>query len=144
MRPPRSTGSHRCVVVLALVGTAADLFAAVVFARQDNMDIVHGMCIGSAIQIALVVAPGARAGLVDHRPSDEPRLRSPLDLFAIAGAAFIVRSVAADGETTWFEGLLLVGVYLLFALSLLFREPGLSLCGELACPYIADEYGNIN
>src|SRR5206468_8575710 len=36
---------------------------------------------------------------------------SPLDLFAIASAGFIVRAVAADGETTWFEGLLLVGVY---------------------------------
>ena len=47
---------------------------------------------------------------------------SPLDLFAIAGAAFIVRSVAADGETTWFEGLLLVGVYLLFALAYYFAS----------------------
>ena len=45
------------VVVLALVGTAADLFAALVFARQDKMDIVFSMCVGSAIQIALVVAP---------------------------------------------------------------------------------------
>ena len=48
---------------------------------------------------------------------------SPLDLFAIAGAAFIVRSVAADGETTWFEGLLLVGVYLLFAIAYYFMSP---------------------
>jgi Ca2+:H+ antiporter len=55
---------------------------------------------------------------VDHRLSDEP-----LDLFAIGGAAFIVRSVAADGETTWFEGLLLVGVYLLFALAYYFASP---------------------
>ena len=49
---------------------------------------------------------------------------SPLDLFAIASTAFIVRSVAADGETTWFEGLLLVGVYLLFALAYYFESPG--------------------
>jgi Ca2+:H+ antiporter len=112
------------VVVLALVGTAADLFAAVVFARQDRMEIVFSMCIGSAIQIALVVAPvlvlvswfiGQPMNLV---------FGSPLDLFAIAGAAFIVRSVAADGETTWFEGLLLVGVYLLFALAYYFENPG--------------------
>ena len=45
------------VVVLALVGTAADLFAAVVFARQDRMSIVLSICVGSAIQVALVVAP---------------------------------------------------------------------------------------
>ena len=111
------------VVVLALVGTAADLFAAVVFARQDRMDIVFSMCIGSAIQIALVVAPVlVLASRVIGRPMNLV-FGSPLDLFAIAGAAFIVRSVAADGETTWFEGLLLVGVYLLFALAYYFESP---------------------
>jgi len=41
----------------------------------------------------------------------------PLDLFAIAGTAFIVNAIAGDGETTWFEGLLLVGVYVLLALA---------------------------
>jgi len=111
------------VVVLALVGTAADLFAAVVFARQDRMDIVFSMCIGSAIQIALVVAPVlVLASWVIGRPMNLV-FGSPLDLFAIAGAAFIVRSVAADCETTWFEGLLLVGVYLLFALAYYFESP---------------------
>ena len=111
------------VVVLALVGTAADLFAAVVFAHQDKMDIVFAMCIGSAIQIPLVVAPVLE--LVSRMAGYPMNLvfGSPLDLFAIAGAAFIVRSVAADGETTWFEGLLLVGVYLLFALAYYFESP---------------------
>jgi Ca2+:H+ antiporter len=77
-------------------------------------------CIGSAIQIALVVAPvlvlaswvaGHRMNLV---------FGSPLDLFAIAAAAFIVRVIATDGETTRFEELLLIGAYLLFALTYYF------------------------
>jgi Ca2+:H+ antiporter len=111
------------VVVLALVGTASDLFAAVVFARQDNMDIVFSMCVGSAIQIALVVAPVlVLASWAIGHPMNFV-FGNPLDLFAIAGAAFIVRSVAADGETTWFEGLLLVGVYTLFALAFYFETP---------------------
>ena len=111
------------VVVLALVGTAADLFAAVVFARQDKMEIVFTMCIGSAIQIALVVAPVlVLASWVIGHPMNLV-FGSPLDLFAIAATAFIVRSVAADGETTWFEGLLLIGVYLLFALAYYFESP---------------------
>jgi Ca2+:H+ antiporter len=111
------------VVVLALVGTAADLFAAVVFARHDKMDIAFSMCIGSAIQIALVVAPVLV--LVSWAIGQPMNLvfGSPLDLFAIAGAAFIVRMIAGDGETTWFEGLLLVGVYLLFALAYYFESP---------------------
>jgi Ca2+:H+ antiporter len=88
------------VVVLALVGTAADLFAAVVFARQDKMDIVFGMCIGSAIQIALVVAPVlVLTSWAIGRPMNLV-FGSPLDLFAIASTAFIVRAIAADGETT--------------------------------------------
>jgi Ca2+:H+ antiporter len=109
------------VVVLALVGTAADLFAAVVFGRQDKMDIVFSMCVGSAIQIALVVAPVlVLASWVIGYPMNLV-FASPLDLFAIASAGFIVRVIAADGETTWFEGLLLVGVYLLFALAYYFE-----------------------
>lgn len=108
------------VVVLALIGTVADLFAAVVFARQDKMDIVFGMCLGSAIQIALVVAPVLvlTSWIIGH-PMNLV-FGSGLDLFAIASTAFIVRAIAADGETTWFEGLLLVGTYLLFALAYYF------------------------
>ena len=75
------------VIVLALVGTIADLFAAVWFAHQDRMGLVMSICIGSSIQIALVVAPllvllswliGAPMTLV---------FANPLDLFAIAGTA---------------------------------------------------------
>jgi len=113
-------------VVLALVGTVSDLFAAVVFARQDKMDIVFTICIciGSAIQTALVVAPVlVLASWLIGQPMNLV-FSSPLDLFAIAGAAFIVRSVAADGQTTWFEGLLLIGVYLLFTLAYYFVSPG--------------------
>jgi Ca2+:H+ antiporter len=112
------------VVVLALVGTISDLFAAVVFARQDKMDIVFGMCVGSAIQIALVVAPVlVLASWMIGQPMNLV-FGSPLDLFAIASTAFVVRAIAADGETTWFEGLLLVGVYILFALAYYFESPG--------------------
>lgn len=111
------------LVPLALVGTAADLFASVSFARQDRMDLVMTISIGSAIQIGLVVAPllvlcsffmGHPMSLV---------FPSLLNLFAITGAAFIVNAVASDGETNWFEGLLLIGVYILLALAFLFVTP---------------------
>jgi len=45
------------VILLALVGTAADLFAAVSFARQDRMGLVFSTCIASTIQVPLVLAP---------------------------------------------------------------------------------------
>ncbi len=37
--------------------------------------------------------------------------KNPLDLFAIAGTALIVNAITGDGETTWFEGMMLIGVY---------------------------------
>ena len=108
------------VVVLALIGTVSDLFVAVSFARAGKMEIVLSLCLGSAIQIALVVAPVLV--LVSWAIGHPMNLvfGSPLDLFAIASAAFIVRTIVADGETTWYEGFLLIGVYVLFALAFFF------------------------
>ncbi len=108
------------VVVLALVGTSADLFAAALFAHRDRMGLVMDICIGSAIQIALVVAPLlVVASFLLGKPMTLV-FGNPLDLFAIAATALIVNAVAGDGETTWFEGLMLVGVYVLLALAFLF------------------------
>ena len=108
------------VVVLALVGTSADLFAAALFAHRDRMGLVMDICIGSAIQVALVVAPLlVIASYLLGRPMTLV-FANPLDLFAIGATALIVNSVASDGETTWFEGLLLVGVYVLLALAFFF------------------------
>lgn len=111
------------IILLAVVGTAADLIAAVAFARQDRMGLAFSICIGSTIQVALVLAPllviiswflGHPMNLVFQRP---------LDLFAIAAAAFIVRAVAGDGRSTWFEGLMLVGVYAMLGMAFYFLGP---------------------
>jgi Ca2+:H+ antiporter len=45
---------------------------------------------------------------------------NPLELVAIAAAAFAVNSIAQDGETTWFEGVLLIAVYALLAMTFFF------------------------
>ena len=97
------------VIVLALVGTIADVFAAVWFAHKDRMGLVMGICIGSSIQIALVVAPllVILSWLIGHPMTLV--FRNPIDLFAIAGTTLIVNSIAGDGGTTWFEGVLRAG-----------------------------------
>ena len=111
------------VIVLAVVGTAADLFAAAWFAHGGKMGLALNICVGSAIQIALVVAPIlVLVSWVMGRPMTLV-FGSPLDLFAIAGTAFIVNAIAADGETTWFEGVLLIGVYVLLGLAFFFSAP---------------------
>lgn len=110
------------VVPLALIGTAADLFAAVGFARQDRIGLVMSICVGSTIQVGLVVAP--LLVLISWAIGSPMTLVFPslLDLFAIIGAVLVCRSIAADGETNWFEGLMLVGIYVLFAMAFFFAS----------------------
>ena len=108
--PPTFMG----VVVLALVGNVAELVTAISFARQDRLGLVMTICVGSSIQVALVLAPllVVISWLLGHPMN---LVFAPLDLFAIAATALIVNAIAGDGETTWFEGVMLLGVYLVLA-----------------------------
>lgn len=108
------------IIVLPLVGNAAEYFSAVYFARQDKMDLVMGIAVGASIQVALLTAPLlVLISFVLGHPMDLV-FSSPLELIAIAAVAFAVNSIAQDGETTWFEGLLLLAVYALLALAFFF------------------------
>ena len=108
------------VIVLPLVGNAAEYASALYFARRDQMGLVMTISVGSSIQIALMTAPALVIGsyLLGH-PMDLV-FGHPLELFAIAGSAFVVNAIALDGETTWFEGVMLVAVYVLLALAFFF------------------------
>lgn len=111
------------VVVLALIGTVSDLFAASWFARQGKMGLVLNICVGSAIQVALVVGPLLVLGSWFMGQPMTLVFRNPLALFAVASAAFIVNAISTDGETTWFEGVLLIGVYVLLGLAFFLSAP---------------------
>ncbi|HKW11807.1 MAG TPA: calcium/proton exchanger [Gemmatimonadaceae bacterium] len=105
------------VVVLAIVGNAAEYISAVYFARRGRMGLVMSITVGSTIQVGMLVAPVLV--LLSYLLGHPMNLvfENPIELIAIGGAAFIVNSIAQDGETTWFEGVLLLAVYLLFALA---------------------------
>ena len=111
------------ITVLAVVGNAAEYVSAVYFARKDRMDLVIGITVGSTIQIALFVAPVLV--LVSYFMGTPMNLvfENPLELVAVAAVAFIVNAIAQDGETTWFEGLLLLGVYVLLSMAFFFFTP---------------------
>lgn len=108
------------VILLPLVGNAAEFFAAVYFARRDRMDLVMTIAVGSSIQIALFTAP--LLVLVSWAMGRPMNLvfANPLELIAIAAVAFAVNAIAQDGETTWFEGVLLLAVYALLGLAFFF------------------------
>ncbi len=111
------------IIVLAVIGNAAEYVSAVYFARRNRMSLVMGITVGSSIQVALFVAP--LLVLISYalgRPMDLV-FSSPLELIAIASVAFSVNAISQDGETTWFEGLLLLAVYALFVLAFLFVVP---------------------
>ena len=111
------------VIVLALIGNAAEIMAATYFARQDKMGLVMGICVGSTVQTALVLAPVLV--LISYFMGHPMNLvfTNPLELLAIVGAVFAVNSIARDVETTWFEGALLIAVYSLFGLAFFFATP---------------------
>jgi Ca2+:H+ antiporter len=111
------------VTVLAIVGNAAEYVSALYFARKDQIGLVMSITVGSSIQVALLVAPVLV--LVSYFLGQPMNLvfSNPLELIAIAAAAFTVNAIAQDGETTWFEGLLLLAVYLLLALAFFFVTP---------------------
>ena len=111
------------ITVLALVGNSAEYLSAVYFARQNRMNLVMTITVGSSIQVALLLAPVMV--IVSHLIGKPMNLvfANPLELIAIAGVAFSVNAIAHDGETTWFEGLLLVAVYVLLGFAFFFATP---------------------
>ena len=110
------------IIVLAVVGNAAEYISAVYFARKDRMGLVITITVGSTIQVALFTAPLL---VLISRLMGKPMnlvFSNPMELIAIAGVAFAVDSIAQDGETTWFEGVLLLAVYALFGLAFFFMR----------------------
>lgn len=111
------------VIFLALIGNAAECISALYYARRDRMGMVMNLTVGSTIQVALFTAPVVV--LVSHLTGHPMNLvfRNPLELVAIAAAAFTVNAITSDGATTWFEGVLLIAVYVLLALAFFFVTP---------------------
>jgi Ca2+:H+ antiporter len=111
------------VVVLAVVGNAAEYVAAVAFARGGSLGLSLAITVGSTIQVALLVAP--LLVLLSYPLAHPMNLvfANPLELIAIAAVAFVVNAIAHDGQATWFEGVLLLAVYVILALAFYFVKP---------------------
>jgi len=108
------------VIVVAIIGNAAEHSTAVLVAMRNKMDLAMNIAIGSSIQIALFVAPVLvlLSYVVGPAPMD---LRFTLfEVLAVAIAVGVVNMVAQDGESNWLEGALLLAVYLVLALAFFF------------------------
>jgi Ca2+:H+ antiporter len=104
------------VVIIALVGNAAEHYSAVTAAASDNMTLAVEISVGSSAQIALMVAPvlvlasyafGAPMSLVFNA----------FELTAIGLSVFGITLVVMDGESNWLEGFQLLGIYVILAIA---------------------------
>lgn len=109
------------VILLPLVGNAAEHASAVMFAMKNKMDISLGVAIGSSTQIALFVVPlCVLLGWMFDRPLD-----LNLQVFETASLFVTVITVAfvsQDGKSNWLKGLTLVLAYVLLSASFFFHK----------------------
>lgn len=103
------------VVVVAVVGNAAEGSVAVLAAIKNKMELAFQVAMSSAIQIALMVSPVIV--LYSFIFTKKPMLMAfnPFELLAIWAGVLISGYALQDGETNWFEGAMMVLVYVAFA-----------------------------
>ena len=104
------------VIIIALVGNAAEHFSALQMAWRNRLDVTFAITAGSGTQIALFVAPVLV--LVSHalgHPMD--LIFTPLELAILVLATAIFAYISLDGEANWLEGIQLLAIYIVAALA---------------------------
>jgi len=110
-------------IVVALVGGAAEMASAFSAARKDRMDLSVGIALGSASQIALFVAPVLvlLSYVLGPAPMDLQFWPAAVSMMLVA--TLTAALVTNSGRSAWFVGVLLLMVYLIFAMTLYLLPP---------------------
>jgi Ca2+:H+ antiporter len=107
------------VIVVAIVGNAAEHWVAVLVAMKNKMDLAVNIAIGSSAQIALFVAPVLVLMSFILGPHPMALVFNGFELGGILLAILIANHVTNEGESTWYEGLQLLAVYLVLGITFL-------------------------
>ena len=99
------------LIVVAIVGNAAEHWVAIYFAARDKMDLAVNIAIGSSAQIALFAAPVLVLISFFVGPNPMALVFNGFELGAVFLAILIANHVTHDGESTWYEGVQLLAVY---------------------------------
>jgi Ca2+:H+ antiporter len=117
------------VIVVAIVGNAAEHSTAIIMALKNRMELSMGIAIGSSLQIALFVAPVLviLSRFIAPHPMD--LVFTPAEVLAVFLAVLITGQISSDGESNWLEGVQLLAVYVILAVVFYFLpeaalEPG--------------------
>lgn len=103
------------VIVVAIIGNAAEHSTAVLAAWKDRMDLCMGIALGSSIQIALFVAPALVLASFFIGPKPMDLVFTLPELLAVIVSVTIAGQVSSDGESNWLEGVQLLSVYAILA-----------------------------
>jgi Ca2+:H+ antiporter len=107
------------VIVVAIVGNAAEHSTAVLVALKNKMDLALGIAIGSSLQIALFVAPVlVFVSYLFGTPMD--LVFTPFEVISVVLAVLAVNVIVLDGESNWMEGVQLLAAYLIIAVAFYF------------------------
>jgi len=107
------------VIVVAIIGNAAEHSSAILMAMRNKMDLAIGIAVGSSLQIALFVAPVlVFASYAFGNPMDLEF--SIAEIVAVVAAVGIVGQISSDGESNWLEGVQLLSVYIVLAIMFFF------------------------
>lgn len=99
------------LIVVAIVGNAAEHWVAIYFARRDKMDLSVNIAIGSSAQIALFAAPVLVLLSFFVGPNPMALVFNGYELAGVVLAILVANHITQDGESTWYEGLQLLAVY---------------------------------
>jgi Ca2+:H+ antiporter len=103
------------VIVVAIVGNAAEHSTAVLMAMKNKMDLTVGIAIGSSLQIALFVAPVLIfLSYAFGKPMDL-EFTVP-EVLAVVASVYVLFQITEDGETNWIEGIQLLSVYVILGI----------------------------
>jgi Ca2+:H+ antiporter len=103
------------VIVVAIIGNAAEHSTAVLVAARNKMDLSLGIAIGSSQQVALFVAPVLVFASYAFGSPLTLEFTVP-EVVAVIGAVYLVAVISGDGESNWLEGTQLIALYLLLAM----------------------------
>jgi Ca2+:H+ antiporter len=107
------------LVVVPLVGNAAEHSSAVFLAAKDKMDVAIEIAVGSSTQIALFVAPVlVFVSLLANNPMD--LIFTGIEIAAVAFSSLILGFITLDARSNWIEGTQLLAAYLIMAVSFFF------------------------
>lgn len=107
------------LIILPIVGNAAEHVTAVTVAAKNKMDLAIGVAVGSSIQIALFVTPIVvlLGWILDTNMSLYFNIFETVSLFV---TAFVVNFLVLDGRSNYLEGSLLIAAYVIIAVGAFF------------------------